>query len=109
MKASIHPTYYPDTKVTCSCGQSFELGSTLQTIQVDICSKCHPFFTGEMRFVDTQGRVERFQAKMKQAETRLKEAKAKKLQNKQIEKERQNPQTLKEMLEQVKSSTPKQK
>lgn len=66
MKASIHPTYHAVT-VKCSCGATFDTGSTKDSITVDICSKCHPFFTGEMRFVDTMGRVERFQAKQQSA------------------------------------------
>jgi large subunit ribosomal protein L31 len=55
--------------VTCSCGNTFTTGSTQKTIQVDICSNCHPFFTGEMRFVDRQGRVDKFMAKVKKAQT----------------------------------------
>jgi large subunit ribosomal protein L31 len=66
MKASIHPTYQ-QIVVTCSCGAAFETGSTKSEITVDICAKCHPFFTGEMRFVDQLGRVEKFQAKQKAA------------------------------------------
>ena len=62
MKATGHPTYYPDAKVVCACGNTFTTGSTKPEIHVEICAKCHPFFTGEMRFVDTLGRVERFQA-----------------------------------------------
>lgn len=59
MKEKIHPNYVQAT-VTCSCGNSFVTGSTKQTMKVDVCSKCHPFYTGEQRIVDTQGRVERF-------------------------------------------------
>jgi large subunit ribosomal protein L31 len=66
MKSDIHPTYHQIT-VTCSCGASFMTGSTKPTMTVDICAKCHPFFTGEMRFVDQLGRVEKFQAKQKAA------------------------------------------
>src|SRR3989344_5595050 len=61
MKAKIHPTYYSDCVVTCACGTTLTVGSTKPQITVEICSACHPFFTGEMRFVDTMGRVERFQ------------------------------------------------
>lgn len=66
MKAAIHPAYHQIT-VTCSCGASFDSGSTKDSLTVDICSKCHPFFTGEMRFVDQLGRVEKYQAKQKAA------------------------------------------
>ncbi len=60
MKEKIHPKYYTDAKVTCSCGNTFTTGSTRSVLKVDLCSKCHPFFTGEHRIVDTAGRVERF-------------------------------------------------
>ncbi len=59
MKLEIHPIYFDDAVVTCSCGTSWTTGATKQTIKVEICSKCHPFFTGEQRIVDTEGRVER--------------------------------------------------
>jgi large subunit ribosomal protein L31 len=67
MKKKIHPQWYPQAKVTCVCGASFTTGSTKPEIHVDICSQCHPFFTGEMKFVDTQGRIEKFQAKQQAA------------------------------------------
>ena len=60
MKDKIHPKYYPDAQVTCSCGNTFTIGSTRKTLKVELCSNCHPFFTGEHRMVDTAGRVERF-------------------------------------------------
>ena len=60
MKKDIHPEYYADATVTCSCGNTFTLGSTKPALKVELCSKCHPFFTGERRIVDTAGRVERF-------------------------------------------------
>lgn len=65
MKEKIHPKYFDNAKVTCACGNSFTTGSTRQSLRVEICSKCHPFFTGEQRIVDTQGRVERFKKKYK--------------------------------------------
>jgi large subunit ribosomal protein L31 len=60
MKEKIHPKYFPEAKVTCSCGNTFLLGSTTPTIKVELCNKCHPFYTGEKRLVDTAGRVDRF-------------------------------------------------
>ena len=62
MKASIHPDYV-DTTITCNCGEVIHTRSTRPSIRVEICSKCHPFFTGKQRFVDTAGRVECFQRK----------------------------------------------
>ena len=60
MKDKIHPQYYTDATVTCACGNSFTVGSTKKSVKVEMCSKCHPFFTGEHRMIDTAGRVERF-------------------------------------------------
>jgi large subunit ribosomal protein L31 len=59
MKPGIHPKYV-DATVTCACGNTFTVGSTRPTLRVDVCSKCHPFFTGQQRILDTAGRVERF-------------------------------------------------
>ncbi|NOZ70297.1 MAG: 50S ribosomal protein L31 [Chloroflexi bacterium] len=60
MKAKIHPKYYPNAKVTCSCGNTWTTGSTKPEIHTDVCSACHPFYTGEQRIVDTAGQVDRF-------------------------------------------------
>jgi large subunit ribosomal protein L31 len=60
MKNDIHPKYYPDAKVVCACGNTFTTGSTLAEIRVEICSVCHPFFTGKEKTMDEGGRVERF-------------------------------------------------
>jgi large subunit ribosomal protein L31 len=62
MKADIHPDY-KDTTIQCACGNTIEVGSTKQDIRVEICSKCHPFFTGKQKLVDTAGRIERFRKK----------------------------------------------
>jgi large subunit ribosomal protein L31 len=60
MKEKIHPKYFTDAVVTCSCGNTFTTGSTKKTLKVELCSRCHPFYTGERRMIDTGGRVERF-------------------------------------------------
>jgi len=62
MKDGIHPEYH-QTKVQCACGSEFETGSTMKEIHIEICSKCHPFFTGKQKLVDSAGRVERFRRK----------------------------------------------
>lgn len=62
MKANIHPEFKV-TRVTCACGETFETGSVKENLRVEICSKCHPFFTGKQKFVDTGGRVDRFKKK----------------------------------------------
>ena len=59
MKAKIHPEYFAEAEVRCSCGQKYVTGSTKAALHVEICSNCHPFYTGEQRIVDTEGRVER--------------------------------------------------
>ena len=63
MKESIHPTYYHDASVTCVCGSTFKTGSTQKEVRVDICSQCHPFFTGKQKLMDTEGRIDRFRKK----------------------------------------------
>ncbi len=69
MKKDIHPKYFPKTKVTCSCGNSFEVGSTVPEIHVEVCSACHPFYTGTQKFIDTAGRVDKFRAKIEKAKS----------------------------------------
>lgn len=64
MKKDIHPTYYPDAQVICACGNTWTTGSTRKVINTDVCSKCHPFYTGEQRIVDTEGQVDRFYKKL---------------------------------------------
>jgi large subunit ribosomal protein L31 len=65
MKDKIHPKYYENAKVTCLCGNTITAGSTKPEIRVEICGKCHPFYTGEQRIVDSLGRVERFKKRYK--------------------------------------------
>jgi len=64
MKAGIHPEYFTDAQVICACGNTWTTGSTKKVIHTDVCSKCHPFFTGEQRIVDTEGQVDRFYKKL---------------------------------------------
>jgi len=101
MKKKTHPKYYPNAKVTCACGAVFTTGSTKPEIQVEICSHCHPFFTGEMRYVDAMGKVEKFQ--YKQAAAKMKKYIKKKdrralRQKKEEKKDQETPRTLREML-----------
>jgi large subunit ribosomal protein L31 len=65
MKDKIHPNYYTDAKVICACGNTFTTGSTKKELKVEVCSHCHPLFTGERRVMDTAGRVERFRRRYK--------------------------------------------
>ena len=63
MKKDIHPTYFPTAQVVCACGNTFTVGSTKQKIEVEICSACHPFYTGNEKLLDAAGRVEKFKAR----------------------------------------------
>lgn len=98
MKANIHPQWYNDAKITCACGNTFTVGATKPELKVEICSKCHPFFTGEMKFVDTQGRVEKFQIKQKAAAAKAGELAEKKKKKEERVTSLRNQKSLKEML-----------
>jgi len=74
MKEKIHPQHFSDAQVICACGNTFTTGSTRKVIKVELCSKCHPFLTGERRMMDTAGRVERFKRRYQKKE-QAKEAK----------------------------------
>ena len=76
MKAQGHPTYYDNAQAICACGNVMTIGSTKQTIHVELCSNCHPFYTGEQKFVDSASRIQKFQKKQdiaKQYISRIKE------------------------------------
>lgn len=69
MKKEIHPKYYSDAKVTCACGNTFTVGSTQKELSVEICSMCHPFYTGKQKLLDTARRVEKFQERLAKKDT----------------------------------------
>ena len=69
MRTDIHPSWFPQATVTCQCGNSWETGATVEEIRTEICSACHPFFTGEQRIVDTEGRVDKFMKRLQQRDT----------------------------------------
>ncbi len=99
MKSDIHPQWYPAAIVTCACGNTFTVGATADTIKVEICAKCHPFFTGEMKFVDSMGKVERFQKKQAVGQQMSSVLSDKKKKKKEREEARARaPKSLKEML-----------
>lgn len=102
MKKDIHPKWYPQATVTCACGNTFTTGSTKESIRVEVCSACHPFFTGQQKFLDTLGRVEKFQKRKEAAVADLVSKKKKKLQKKiaEAQESEKKPQSLKEMLTQ---------
>ena len=63
MKAEIHPKYFPNAKIKCACGNAITVGSTKESMDIEVCSACHPFFTGKGKLIDSAGRVERFRAR----------------------------------------------
>jgi len=73
MKEDIHPDFHPEAEVVCACGNSWTVGSTVPVIRTDVCSKCHPFFTGEQRIVDSGGQVDRFLKKLRRREKKMEE------------------------------------
>jgi len=76
MKEGIHPKYYPDALVTCACGNTWTTGSTQKALRTDVCSKCHPFYTGEQRIVDSEGQVDRFYKKLQARQQYIEELEA---------------------------------
>ena len=71
MKPDIHPTWYPEARVTCACSATWTTGSTVAEIHTDVCSNCHPFYTGEQRIVDTEGQVDRFMKRLMARDAKL--------------------------------------
>lgn len=99
MKAKIHPTWYPEAKITCACGNSFTLGATVPELRLEVCSNCHPFYTGQMKYVDTAGRVDAFRARVKKVSTKKvsKTEKRKLKRDKRMQEESERPETLSEL------------
>jgi len=104
MKKGIHPKWYPEAEVKCACGNSFTVGATFPELRVEVCSACHPFYTGQMRYVDTSGRVDAFQAKRSKAQKKVlsKSLRRKIKREKRIREEMERPDTLAELRKQAK-------
>jgi len=98
MKKDIHPKYYDKAKITCACGASFEVGATVPELKVEICSQCHPAYTGEKKFVDTAGRLDRFKARLEKSQKMQAEAEKRK-EAKKIATEGKEPEEKKELKE----------
>ena len=106
MKASIHPVWYEEAQVTCACGNKFTLGATVPEIRVEVCNNCHPFYTGQMKYVDTAGRVDAFKTKLSKASGKV-ISKAQKRQikkEKKIQRELERPDTLEELRKEFKKN-----
>lgn len=110
MKKDLHPKVNTKCVVTCACGNTFETMSTLPSIKVEICSACHPFYTGQAKFVDTEGRIEKFSKRLKLAEEKKKEAENVKTSKKEKQKGSKDFKevSLKEMLKKAKEEDKKQ-
>lgn len=104
MKKGIHPQFYTDAVVTCACGNSFITTSTKKIISVEICGACHPFYTGQQRFVDTEGRIEKFSKKRKFAEEKKLQTKAASDKTGKKEKQAVEKRSLKDLLKEAKQS-----
>ena len=99
MKVQTHPKWYENTKVTCACGNTFSVGATVPEIKVEVCSACHPFYTGQMKYVDIAGRVDAFKAKQKAAKKKVfsKSEKRRRRKLKRIQEELEKPESLEEL------------
>ncbi len=95
MKSNIHPTYFDDAKIICSCGNSFTTGATVAEVHVELCNKCHPFYTGQQKFVDTASRIDKFRKKLEVAKDKPQKTKIK---NAEKDDSSDAPKTLREML-----------
>ena len=111
MQVDIHPKWYPEAKVTCACGNTFSVGATVPEIQVEVCYNCHPFYTGQMKYVDTAGRVDAFVAKRKKAQKKVmsKTEKRHLKRERKIKEELEKPSTLEELRKGMKSKKSKAK
>lgn len=106
MKSQIHPKWFDDVVVTCACGNTFVTASTVEKYNVEICAKCHPFYTGQMKFVDTAGRVDAFMSRLNKATGKVlsKAEKRRIKKEKKIQKELERPETLAELRKEIKKS-----
>lgn len=105
MRAQIHPQWYDEAIITCACGNSFKTGATFEKLQVEVCYNCHPFYTGQMKYVDTAGRVDAFIAKRSKASNKRvsKTEKRKLKKERKIAQELQKPDTLEQLRKTVKN------
>ncbi len=92
MKKELHPPYYL-AKVTCSCGNAFEIGATVESMRIELCGNCHPFYTGDQKLVDTAGRVEKFQQRLSKVSKKTEKARV----SDKTEKVESNQERLKEL------------
>jgi large subunit ribosomal protein L31 len=111
MNTAIHPKWYSEAKVSCACGNTFTLGATVPEIQVEVCYQCHPYYTGQMKFLDTAGRVDAFRARQKAANKKvLSKAERRKIKRaKKIREQMDRPDTLSALRASLKKESRKKK
>jgi len=111
MNTAIHPEWHSEAKVSCACGNTFTLGSTKSEYRTDVCSQCHPFFTGQIKFLDAAGRVDAFREKQKNASKKLlSKTERRKLKREQkLNEEMSLPETLAEFKKTIKTDGKKKK
>lgn len=111
MKAGVHPKWFENSKVSCACGNTFTVGATLPEITVEVCSACHPFYTGKMKYVDTAGRVDAFKAKQAKASDKVlsKTQRREIKKQKRIESELKRPSSLEEVRTKAKAKKSQKK
>jgi large subunit ribosomal protein L31 len=111
MKAAIHPKWFNDAVVTCACGNTFTVGASVPAIRVEVCSNCHPFYTGQMKYLDTAGRVEAFKTRMASATGKVvsKTDKRKLKREKKLAEELARPETLDEVRSEIQKTQKTQK
>lgn len=111
MQTKVHPNWFKDAVVTCACGNKFTIGATVPEIDVEVCYNCHPFFTGQMKFVDAAGRVDSFRARLKAADTKVlsKATRRKNKREKKIQEQLDRPESLEELRETLKKESKKAK
>lgn len=98
MKAQVHPKWFEEAVVSCACGNKFTVGATVPEISVDVCSNCHPYFTGQMKYIDAAGRVDAFRAKMQKATKAVSKTEKRKLKReKKQEEENLRPESLSQL------------
>jgi large subunit ribosomal protein L31 len=111
MKTSIHPTWYPEASVKCACGTTYTMGAAVPLIQVEVCAACHPFYTGQMKFVDTAGRVDAFKARQTGAANKVlsKADRRRAKKEKRIKEEFDRPESLEDIRKLAKAASKKAK
>jgi large subunit ribosomal protein L31 len=106
MKTQTHPTWFPEAQVKCACGNVFVVGATQEKLEIEVCSNCHPFYTGQMKYLDTAGRVDAFKERQKHAAKKVlsKSSRRKIKREKRLSEELDRPDSLEELRNRIKKA-----